>query len=651
MAWDSEARRVLLFGGTTSSQWHNDTWSWNGTDWQLLAPSTTPAPSSFVLMAAHAGTNPGPLLITRSNGQSRTWRWTGTNWFLAAVGGLPGDFSTIAAVSFYGRTYVQAGPGGTSLWSWDGTAWSMVTQTNPPPALYGHTMTWHGGMVRLLVTTGWNGTAFADQTWRGAFLTPDAIVWTATSNFQPGFGISVPSARDGASAAFDSNGNRVLVFGGGDGFATMTDLLAQDSSSGLWRDLMPTSNHPPGRQYADMAYDRNSGRCMLVGGWSGSGALADTWTRDAVGWTHHAAAGMPPLILPAIAWHPSAGMVLFGGASAFGGPYTPGTMTWHSPSGMWLGFLGFSPPPRYGHDMVTETPRNRIVMFGGYDSSYRNDTWEFLGTSWQQITTIGAPSPRSAFGMAFDERRQRTVLFGGQGASGHLGDTWEYDGWTSTWSLVNPPNAPTPRWNQRMTYDAARGVVVLFGGYSATGYHNDVWEYDGVNWIPRQPDTISPTPRESAAIAFDGSNGRILAHGGYDGGNYLSDTWNLDAKVEVQGAGMGQTVFLKATTYPRAGSHLGLEFVNPSTFGWVLVHDRPDPVGVPLSHSILCTNATIFGAAGSMATAFGNPGTLSLYLPLNLAGCGITCQGVMLDVSGPLCFNVTHPLSIVVQPF
>ena len=53
------------------------------------------------------------------------------------------------------------------------------------------------------------------------------------------------------------------------------------------------------------------------------------------------------------------------------------------------------------------------------------------------------------------------ILFGGGD------DTWEYDG--LSWRQITPTDpeddgSPSARFSAGLTYDAARGVVVLFGG-------------------------------------------------------------------------------------------------------------------------------------------------------------------------------------------
>jgi hypothetical protein len=66
--------------------------------------------------------------------------------------------------------------------------------------------------------------------------------------------------------------------------------------------------------------------------------------------------------------------------------------------------------------MAFDSARGRIVLFGGEGygvggTSQFNDTWEWDGDIWTQVSDIG-PSPRQFHAMAYDTKRQRLVLFG-----------------------------------------------------------------------------------------------------------------------------------------------------------------------------------------------------------------------------------------------
>jgi Galactose oxidase, central domain len=67
----------------------------------------------------------------------------------------------------------------------------------------------------------------------------------------------------------------------------------------------------------------------------------------------------------------------------------------------------------------------------------------------------------------------------------------------ANWVQLSPANSPPARSYLAMTYDAASGKVIMFGGSDANGYLNDTWTFDGVTWT--QVMAESPPPARAAA--------------------------------------------------------------------------------------------------------------------------------------------------------
>ena len=122
------------------------------------------------------------------------------------------------------------------------------------------------------------------------------------------------------------------------------------------------------------------------------------------------------------------------------------------------------------------------------------DECELAQSHWSLVATTG-PSPRSQHAMVFDSARGVVVLFGGFGATGTRGDTWVWDG--ETWTLMSTLG-PSPRRTHVMAYDSGRGVTVLFGGYTGAPYSGETWEWDGATWTLRA--TTGPSPRGGHAM-------------------------------------------------------------------------------------------------------------------------------------------------------
>ena len=90
-AWDPATGQLILFGGGECSgvgggcTVTNDTWSWTGTTWAPLTPSSSPPPLAEASLAYDPAA--GQLVLfggIDSNGDSlsSTWVWSGSNWSL-----------------------------------------------------------------------------------------------------------------------------------------------------------------------------------------------------------------------------------------------------------------------------------------------------------------------------------------------------------------------------------------------------------------------------------------------------------------------------------------------------------------------------------------------------------------------------------------
>ena len=118
--------------------------------------------------------------------------------------------------------------------------------------------------------------------------------------------------------------------------------------------------------------------------------------------------------------------------------------------------------------MVYDSHRQITVLFGGfYGMSDKNDTWEYDGIEWTEIDTPTNVHPvRILFGLTYDTFRKKTVLFGGsylaQPYPVYLNDTWEYDG--TDWQEVTIENPPEPRHYGRFRYMDAYYKSIYFGG-------------------------------------------------------------------------------------------------------------------------------------------------------------------------------------------
>jgi hypothetical protein len=190
-----------------------------------------------------------------------------------------------------------------------------------------------------------------------------------------------------------------------------------------------------------MAYDSARDRVVLFGGNNTTyGPLADTWEWDGTNWTQRFVGGFPPARHEhALAYDSLRGKtVLFGGTQ--GGTYYNDTWEW---DGTAWALRAAGPPASRSHALAFSVARRRTILFGGYGPSHSGEeTWEWDGTRWDRRVTYCScpcvPSPTGRYGhaLAYDAARARTVLFGGY-SSTYLNETWEYE------SLDQPPSCST----------------------------------------------------------------------------------------------------------------------------------------------------------------------------------------------------------------
>ena len=193
-----------------------------------------------------------------------------------------------------------------------------------------------------------------------------------------------------------------------------------------------------------------------------------------------------------------------------------------------------SAPASLSQPMAYDSQRGVSVLYGGGFTA-QADTWEYNGVTWTERATTG-PSPRGAFSMSYDSQRGVMVLFGGiSNLNGDLlGETWEWDGviWAQRLSVTEPQ----VRGGHSSAYDSARDVTVLFGGFGGIDpvqniiiLYGDTWEWDGTDWTQISAGGGSaPAGREGQGMVYDAQRDRVVMFGGADISNVLNDTWTWD---------------------------------------------------------------------------------------------------------------------------
>jgi hypothetical protein len=203
-------------------------------------------------------------------------------------------------------------------------------------------------------------------------------------------------------------------------------------------------------------------------------------------------------------------------------------------------------PPGAGIGAAFDPIRDAIITFGGVDYPnnqrlIRDSTWTFKGGAWAQLHPAHVPPARDTAALVFDAARKVVVMYGGSdvpdsAAAGRGGDantmTFAADTWTwdgSDWSQQRPAHHPVLL-APDITYDHARNEVLLLG-FGQTGM--ETWTYDGSDWAQHQPAQAEPTPpRIQGWLSFDPASKTVVTFGGFNaGGADVTALWAWDGQT------------------------------------------------------------------------------------------------------------------------
>ena len=274
MAYDAATKTMLMFGGLGGPGYLGDTWSWNGITWTRLSPSARPPARSFAPMAYDAATKTVLLFggeglqyeegnDSAYGGISDTWSWNGTTWTELSPSTSPGpgeageqsmayDPATGTVLLFTGCCST---PGQSQTWSWSGTTWTRLSPPKSPPAGDNSSMTYDAATATVLLLLG------SGQTWN----------WNGTTWIRSSPPTS-PPVGSGWSMDYDPATATVLLFGGTGsartpaGAASPIAVLDETWSwnGAAWTKLSPATNPGP-RAGASMAYDPDTKAILLFG--------------------------------------------------------------------------------------------------------------------------------------------------------------------------------------------------------------------------------------------------------------------------------------------------------------------------------------------------------------------------------------------------
>ncbi|MHC4661564.1 MAG: Kelch repeat-containing protein [Planctomycetota bacterium] len=408
-AYDPFQRRMIIIGGSPDCSAVTDsvstlsikpggvTWqstildAFNPTPVHSLAAAYLPRSSAFVTFGGQAD---GGVIIEETVAYSVARNGASEWQFVEETGIAPGIFTRSAMVYDPVGTrllviggWVAGTNASNGVWEYDieSAAWQQLSPGGSFTARYAHSAVYDGKRRRIIAFGGLNSTDTPlDSIDILDISSGGSGTWIPTSPSG-----SLPEARYGHVAAFDTAGDRMVVFGGTNGSDFFTETAFLDfscSAMGAWQSLGILG---PGVQNDMVAvYNPYRKEMILV---ANSAFPAETWILELSPkglefWSNIPTGGdlLPRLAGATAAFMPQQeGMVLFGGRN--------------------LDTLEFE---------------NRMYAFY-YNGPGGDDVWVELETNGS------APPPRLGAAAAFVPEREQFVAFGGDSGAGVFGsDAW-----------------------------------------------------------------------------------------------------------------------------------------------------------------------------------------------------------------------------------
>lgn len=342
-----------------------------------------------------------------------------------------------------------------------------------------------------LVALGSNEAGVADGITRAG---GGRITNTGAPTFRRAGGLDSPLGRRQPGLAYDSARHRTVLFGG--------DGLKDDTwewDGGNWTEILPTDaegdGRPAPRDGVRLVYDPIREKTIFIGGIRFFPAgLDETWEWNGQSWNRRC-------------------------------------------DNQPVGDTCTLPPARANHGLVFDARRGKVVMFGGAGdinlTTPKNDTWEWDGTTWtQRCDGVPAsdvcgtlPPARHGLAMGYNDVTGKVIVFGGANAAGvNLDDTWEWDG--TSWRDISSTPRPSARQGAEMAFDARSSEVLLFGGGTVNsrtggGGFNDVFSHNGSRWqaLTVTDPEVDGTPQGRRFMGMTSTAVDIEIFGGLSNGN------------------------------------------------------------------------------------------------------------------------------------
>jgi N-acetylneuraminic acid mutarotase len=300
-----------------------------------------------------------------------------------------------------------------------------------------------------------------------------------------------PGELTGHKMIYDPILDEIVLFGGnriGNDRSNLDSVWKYSISDSQWVEIT-TETTPVSRFGHQMAYLPLNRSIFLFGGSKNSDyeRLGDTWlyNLDNNTWEELSPTESPPASGFSELCYDSLRnrVLLFGGYDSYQSKlndlwvYYPNNNSWSelAPSS--------SPPIEYGHSLFYRDNGGEIYTFGRNSFEFRNEFWEYdtSANSWLQMTaTFPRPSYRYWHGMVYSNISDVCLLFGGSSNNFDMDDSWIFNFTTNSWTEIQSDNNPPERSLFSMCHDSQRNQIYIYGGLGEdfTICRDDFWKFD-----------------------------------------------------------------------------------------------------------------------------------------------------------------------------
>ena len=268
LGYDERNHEMVLFGGMSDLYpegeiWFNDTWAWNGSEWELLNPAHKPYARIGAKMAYHEGLERLIMFggTTRSSITMDMWIWDGFDWEQIFPSNIPTTRTLFSLVSDSTRNVLILFGGSrypdslNDVWEFDGDCWVEKAPTVSPNGRYSSASGYDKRRQRTVIFGGrdYSSDHFLNDTWEW-----DGEMWEEKNPSEN------PPAQGCYEMFYDENRHRIVLYGGSS-MSNFPKVWEWDGND--WSEKLSEIKYI-NDTLISLGYDRNRRTAVVFGGHS-----------------------------------------------------------------------------------------------------------------------------------------------------------------------------------------------------------------------------------------------------------------------------------------------------------------------------------------------------------------------------------------------